>query len=130
MDGSFLAKGVPHEKLGGHFLLKYSVTWTRHSDKEMQPIGYNIRMIGPPITNFAAKSAISSINRNTSLNFISHDESVMMVTSPKFRTLKMLFFIPKLDKMSIELQKRPENEREERPVNDGPARGVRIHMSI
>ena len=87
-------------------------------------------MIGPPITNFAAKSAISSINRSTSLNFISHDESVMMVTSPKFRTLKMLFFIPKLDKMSIELQKRPENEREERPVNDGPARGVRIQIII
>ena len=128
MDGSLLAKGVPHEKLGGHFLLKYSVTWTRHSDKELQPIGYNIRMIGPPITNFAAKSAISSINRISNLNFISHDESVMMVTSPKFRTLKMLFFITKLDKMPIELQKRPENEREKRPVNDGPARGVRIQL--
>ena len=25
------------------------------------------------------------------MNFISHDESVMMVTFPKFRTLKMLF---------------------------------------
>ena len=31
--------------------------------------------------------------------------------------------------MIIELKKRPENEQEERPVNDGPARGVRIHIS-
>ena len=59
---------------------------------------------------------------------MSHDESVMMVTSPLFRTLKTLFLSLKLDKMIIELQKRPENEREERPVNDGPARGVRIHI--
>ena len=59
---------------------------------------------------------------------MSHDESVMMVTSPLFRTLKTLFLSLKLDKMIIELQKRPENEREERPVNDGPARGVRIQM--
>ena len=128
IDGSLLAKGVPHEKLGGNFLLNYSVTWTKHSDKEMQPIDYNIRTIWPPITNFAGKSAISSINRSTSLNFISHDESVMMVTSPKFRTLKMLFLIPKLDKMTKELQKWPKNEQEERPVNDGPARGVRIQI--
>ena len=42
----------------------------------------------------------------------------------------MLFLSLKLDKMIIKLQKRPENEREERPVNDGLARGGRIHILL